>query len=169
MHYLFRTQRIILGLTQVQVPFYLRTHAVPIQSQLLQKPLARSGGVNGHSKTCTVCLRQVHPHPTISIDLLNLRKAVEVVFFCVFFPDLVPAIVSGFDCFTGQSPGTRWAGRAKIQGPGMLRMLRKVEELDWAKEGLAGLPPRGGSSWGVWLQRCTWMSQEDSKWLVNVL
>ena len=35
---------------------------------------------------------------------------------------------------TGQSPDTRGTQRPKFQRPGM---LRKVEELDWKKEGLA--------------------------------
>ena len=39
-----------------------------------------------------------------------------------FFPSApFSASVCGSDCLTGQSPGTRRARRAKVQGPGMLR------------------------------------------------
>ena len=62
------------------------------------------------------------------IYMLHMCKLNYSLFF--FPPHLFPAIVSGSDCFTGQSPGTRWARGSKIQGPGMLRMLRKVGELD---------------------------------------
>ena len=45
-------------------------------------------------------------------------------YFFYFFFSSAPFSVSVCgcsDCFTGQSPGTRLARRAKVQGPGMLR------------------------------------------------
>ena len=67
------------------------------------------------------------------------------IFF--FPPHLFPRLsVALHDCFTGQSPGTRLARRArraKVQSPGK---LRQGGGGDWRKEGLAGLPPRVGSS-----------------------
>ena len=76
-------------------------------------------------------------------------------FFFFFPPHLFPRLsVALHDCFTGQSPGTRLARRArraKVQGPGM---LRQGGGGDWRKEGLAGLPPRVGSSWRDWCRRC---------------
>ena len=75
----------------------------------------------------------------------------NALLFFFLRPHLFPATVCGSGCCTGQSPSTRWTRRAKFQGPGM---LRKVGELDWKKEGLAGFPLRVGSSWGDWLQRC---------------
>ena len=64
-----------------------------------------------------------------------------------FPPHLFPRLsVALHDCFTGQSPGTRLARRArraKVQSPGK---LRQGGGGDWRKEGLAGLPPRVGSS-----------------------
>ena len=49
---------------------------------------------------------------------------------------------------------SRHTRNTKGKSPGPMRVRTKVGEVDWREVGLPGLPPRFGSSWDDWLQRC---------------
>ena len=71
----------------------------------------------------------------------------------------------GSNCFTGQSPGTRGTRSAN---PVPRYAALENGRVDWKEEGLRGFPPRIGSSWVYWIQRCKdllWLRREG--WLLS--